>query len=87
MIAKRDQTEPKLVSIESNDALDEQDERVLPTASIISQLIDSISSGEKVECDLQAGRRVQALLEAALISDRRRCWLSVDSKDKVIEAV
>ena len=82
LIAKRDQPEPELVSIESND---EHDGRVLPTASLISQLIDSIGSGEKVECDLHAGRRVQALIEAALASDRRRCWVSVESKDKVIE--
>jgi predicted dehydrogenase len=87
LIANRDQSEPKLVSIEFNDALDEHDGRILPTASLISQLIDSINIGEKVECDLYAGRRVQALIEAALTSDRRRCWVSVESKDKVIEAV
>ena len=82
-IAKRNHPAPELVF---NESYDEQgDGRVLPAASLISQLIDSISSGTKVECDLRAGRRVQALIAAALASDRRRCWVSVESTDKVIE--
>lgn len=80
-IAKRDHPRPELVPIES---LDGRDGRVIPTASLISQLIDSINSGENVECDLRAGRRVQALIEAALVSDRRRSWVSIETLDKVI---
>lgn len=75
LIAKRDQPMPELVSIESYDL--QGDGRVLPTAYLISQLIDSIGSGGEVECDLLAGQRVQALIEVALASDSRRCWLRV----------
>ena len=82
LIATRDQPTPKFVTIDSYD--EQGDGRVLPTAYLISQLIDSIGSGAKVECDLRAGRRVQALIEAALASDRHRCWVSVESTDKVI---
>jgi predicted dehydrogenase len=80
-IAKRNLPEPELVSIES---YDDNDGRVLPTASLISQLIDSIGGGANVECDLHAGRRVQALIEATLASDRSRCWVSIESTDKLI---
>ena len=87
LIAKRDHPRPESVFIESYDDLDDHDSRVLPTASLISKLIDSIGSGKNVECDLRVGRRVQALIEAALASDRRRCWVSVESTDKLIEEV
>ena len=74
LISKRAQPAPEVVAMESADVHD--DGRVLPTAILISQLIDSISSGKKLECDLHSGRRVQVLIDAALESHRGRCWVS-----------
>jgi predicted dehydrogenase len=80
LTATRAQRAPELVALETVDG--HEDGRILPTSRLISRLIDTIGGGAAVEADLRAGLRVQALIEAARISDRSRRWVSVESTDK-----